>query len=691
MKLDDALSRLPREIRDGVLITTADPVPGVGHQILWCNEAVTRDTGYTRDELVGHTPRIFHAPDTCRTTLDRIKRNLAQWQAMRAVVKNRRKDGEPYWVDLSLFPVADDSGRYHYWIGVQRDVTEIHRLKERLGRAQESEVAAHQRMRDAIEALPEAFSIYDSDDRLVMCNARYRDLYAHSNQSMKVGESFENILRAGLAAGQYPDAEGREEEWLTARLDRHRNPSGPIDQKLPDDRHLRIHEVRVPNGDTVGFRVDVTEIKRYQRALEHAAETDPLTELYNRRGIERAMAASQAPNHGVLHIDLDRFKPINDVFGHPAGDFLLRHVSDILRQTVRPNDLVGRVGGDEFLVAIEGPCTIAQCEEVARRLIEAFACPVSWENKRLHFGASIGISLAGGQDMEPALRAADIALYEAKGKGRNRHFVFNDDLRARIESRKRLSDELLVGLERGEVVALYQPQIRADDGGLAGVEALARWNHPERGILAPDAFIGLAEDLGVLAEVDRLVFEHAIQTGKIAPERGCTIPKVSVNVSMQRLAQDTALGWLPKTCDLPFRFAIELLEAIDVDRDFDTLEWMFDALRERGIALELDDFGSGRASLTSLVKIRPDRIKLDQQIVRAAQSDSLGAAAMARAISEMCRGMQIPMTAEGVETATHAQQMRALGCDILQGYHIGKPMSRETLFTWSTPIHRQAG
>lgn len=546
----------------------------------------------------------------------------------------------------------------------------------------------------AIEQSPEAFVLYDADERVAMFNARYRRLYRESASAIRIGESFENILRAGLQNGQYAEALGREEEWLAERLAHHRNPGAPLDQALAGDRHVRIQEVRLSNGDTVGFRTDVTELKRQKRelaekarALEVAATTDPLTQLRNRRGLEGFVQATHALRSGeevlaVLHIDLDRFKPINDVFGHDAGDFLLRHVADILRQAVRASDAVARVGGDEFVVVLDTPTDQQSAEQVALRIISACEEVVHWGGKKLHFGASVGIALGEARRFTQLLTDADIALFEAKRAGRGRLHVFDAALRDRVHRRKSMSDDLLRALQNDEIVAFYQPQVDATDGRFIGYEALVRWRHPQTGIMNPSAFLGLAEDLGVMAEIDEKVARQAVATGLDLVAQGHAVAGISVNASLGRLTRANELAWLPDPRSLPFCFCIEVLEAIDVDRDFDEIAWILDNYRQRGFRIEIDDFGSGRASLTSLLKIRPDRIKLDIEIVRAAAMDRSGAGSMVRAIAEMCKGLGVPMTAEGVESEEHAEMMRDLGCDKLQGFHFAAPMSRADLFEW---------
>lgn len=684
--------------RSELLMSRTGRAAGVGgweldletNELIWTEET-RRIHGVPADFVPSVDTAIdFYAPEARPLIAEAVETALADGTPWDLELPFIRHTGERIWV-RALGEVEYRDGIAVSLFGAFLDITErVERTRE-LAQARQEAQETRARLWSAIEALPEAFVLYDREDRAVMFNSKYLNIYAESAEAIRRGEQFETILRAGLDNQQYPEAIGREDDWLAERMERHRNPKGPIEQVLPGDRYLQIHEVRLENGDTVGFRIDVTQLKRQQReladkayALEVAATTDPLTGLSNRRGLETVMArighmGEAGETYGVLHLDLDRFKPINDVFGHAAGDHLLCRVAEILRHNVRTGDHVARVGGDEFVVVLKSPVTEARAAKIASRIIAHCNQPVMWEDKTLHFGASIGIALGPPAEMTAMLHNADIALYEAKKSGRNCHHFFTAELRNWVETRKTLSDDLLMGMKRGEVIAHYQPQYSATDGRLVGIEALARWDHPTRGTLSPAVFLELAEEMGILAEVDRLIFEHALETGRLLAEGGQGLEKVSVNVSLSRLTQSQNMEWLPSTEDLPFQLCLEILEAVDVDRDFDEISWAFDGLRERGIQVEVDDFGSGRASLTSLLKIRPDRIKLDTEIVRAAAFDPVGAGSMVRAIAEMCAGLGIPMTAEGIETQEHAALMTTLGCDLLQGYFFAHPMSRADL------------
>jgi diguanylate cyclase (GGDEF)-like protein/PAS domain S-box-containing protein len=696
--LDDQRKRARHAERMERLMNRTGRAAGVGgweldletDELVWTEE--TRRIHGVGTEYVPTVERAFefYPPEAREPLTQAVERALEDGTPWDLELPFVRASGERIWV-RAIGEVEFREGKPRSLFGAFQDITSRVRRNEELLKAREEAQRAQERLWAAVEAVPDAFALYDADDRAVMFNQKYRDLYGSSSGAIKIGQRFEDILREGLGNGQYLEAIGREDAWLEERLERHRNPSGPVAQELPGDRHVMVHEARLPNGDTVGFRVDVTQLKRQERelkrradALETAAITDPLTGLRNRRGLDEYMRSFAGADgaFGLVHLDLDRFKPINDVFGHAAGDYLLRHVADILTSSVRRNDCVARVGGDEFVIVLEGPCTEEAARDVSARIIERCQAPLPWQDKMLHFGVSAGIATGSANILADLHEDADIALYEAKRLGRNRYHVFDDPLRLYVEDRKLLSDDLLVGLKRGEIVAHYQPQICAQSGTVIGVEALARWEHPMRGLLYPDDFLGIAEDLGLVSAIDRAVYGHAIETGRLLSETDARLSQVSVNVSLKKLAEAGELSWLDNVEALPFQLNVEILETLDIDRDFESVVDLMDYLRRKGIVLEIDDFGSGRASLTSLLKVKPERIKLAGEITRAAVQEATGARAMVHAIGDMCRRLKIAMTAEGLETQEQADLMRALGCDILQGYHFGRPMARNDLQAW---------
>ena len=478
---------------------------------------------------------------------------------------------------------------------------------------------------------------------------------------------------------------------------------------LPDGavRHVRsvgkVHETPGGSRKLIGIAFDIsddvllTEQLRTAKAMaeakndeladakdriEHNALHDPLTGLGNRRMLDKELEAlSNArvdglQNIAILHIDLDRFKQINDTLGHAAGDAMLVHASKILRANVRAGDMVARIGGDEFVVLVASPPSKVFLSSLSERIIAQMRQPVDYNGFPCRFGVSIGIACAGDMaiDERQLLVNADIALYRAKESGRNRHEFFTDALQAEIVTTKRIADEILEGIEQNQFVAWYQPQFDAGTLRLSGVEALVRWNHPREGVLTPDKFLHIAEELNVVATIDRIVLDRSLIDAMRWAAMGIDVPKISVNVSAKRLSDDLLLNSLQGLSFKPGQLSFELVESIFLDESDDIVTANIEGIKKLGIDIEIDDFGTGHTSIVSLLKIKPKRLKIDRQLV-APILNSRNEQALIRSIIEIGRSLGIETVAEGVETMEHAEMLGLLGCDLLQGYAFAKPLS----------------
>jgi diguanylate cyclase (GGDEF)-like protein len=482
---------------------------------------------------------------------------------------------------------------------------------------------------------------------------------------------------------------------------------------LPDGeiRHVRTRAICFRDGvDTpkmIGAEWDVTadvaltreleraktlaetrnaELEAAKARIEHNALHDSLTGLPNRRYLdeilERYAAAGVRSGSGaaLLHIDLDRFKQINDTLGHAAGDAMLVHASNVLKSTGRPADFVARIGGDEFVVVCSTDTGMDELALLADRIISRMRKPVFYHGHQCRFGVSIGIAIADGDALDPRrlLVNADIALYRAKSRGRNRHEFFTEALQAEIVRTKRMADEILGGLERNEFTAHYQLQFDAKTLEIAGVEALARWNHPKDGLLTPDVFLKVAEELNVVSLIDRLILEQTLRNFDDWTKAGLPIPRVSVNVSARRLQDEELIKSLRTLAIRPGTVSFELVESIFLDDNDDLVDWNVNQIKELGIDVEIDDFGTGYASIVSLLKLKPRRLKIDRQlvvpIVRSARQRQV-----VQSIIQIGKSLGVEVVAEGVETMRHAQILKDLDCDLLQGFALSRPMESTRL------------
>ena len=417
------------------------------------------------------------------------------------------------------------------------------------------------------------------------------------------------------------------------------------------------------------------ELEATKAKIEHNALHDFLTDLPNRRYLDEKLAGRQDAAHGlaILHIDLDRFKQINDTLGHQAGDFMLLHAAGVLRSNICGGEFVARIGGDEFVILVDFDGGTEQLGDLADRIIRRE--PVHYNGITCRTGASIGIACdpRAEVDARQLLLNADIALYRAKSRGRNRSEFFSVDIQHQVINNKRVSDEILTALEKEEFVPYYQLQFAARDLSIAGAETLVRWPHPTKGLLAPDAFLTIAEDLDVVAAIDAMIFDKAHRDFTEWQRTGIPIPKISVNVSTRRL-YDPDLG--AKLAHLPIKpgtVSFELLESIFLDDCDETVLANLQTLRRMGIDIEIDDFGTGHASIVSLLKIAPRTLKIDRELVMPITGTD-EQRQLVRSIIEIGKSLNIKVVAEGVETWEHIRILQELGCDILQGYALARPM-----------------
>jgi len=495
-------------------------------------------------------------------------------------------------------------------------------------------------------------------------------------QAISLGGTYKSEFRVLTADG--------ETRWIRAIGAVHNNIGGQryivgVNWDVSADIQLKTRLLAAKQNAEVRNR----QLEEARALMEHNSLHDSLTGLPNRRFLDEHLLMERAAHKptALLHIDLDRFKHINDTLGHAAGDAMLVHAAAILKENTRSDDFVARIGGDEFVIATTSATDEARLTVLATRIIEQMRQPVPYDGHECRFGVSIGIAIADAADNdygERLLIDADIALYRAKSNGRNRYEFFSDALRAEIVRNKRVADDILNGLERREFLPFFQPQFDAKTLEIVGVEALARWEHPTEGILVPDIFLKTADELNVVPLIDRTILEQTLWEATRWKAAGIAIPKMSVNVSAGRLHDVELMDTLDGLAIEPGTLSFELLESIFLDDENETIAANFEHLRAMGIDIEIDDFGTGYASIVSLIHLRPTRLKIDRQLVTPI-THSDGQRRLVASIIDIGHSLGIKVVAEGVETMEHAEILRDLGCDALQGYAFAAPMPAEEL------------
>lgn len=424
-------------------------------------------------------------------------------------------------------------------------------------------------------------------------------------------------------------------------------------------------------------------LERSKAQIEHAADHDYLTRLPNRRHFDRHLIEFQrrasAESAAVLHIDLDRFKQINDKSGHAAGDAVLKNAAVCISRAFAGAEMVARIGGDEFVVLLADFGDADTLRAMAEDVLERLRQDLRFGHETLPGGASIGVSLGKASDAGNLLTESDLALYQAKKLGRNRVEFFTPKLQADLQGERQLAEELRRALLQHEIVPFYQVQVEARTRKISGLEALARWHHPKRGLLLPAVFLKIADAYGLTADIDAAILRQVLRDRADWEAQGIVPPRIAVNVSADRLAQADLIANLRRLAIPSKAIVLELVETIFLDETDEVMSSNIDQIKQLGVDIEIDDFGSGHASLIGLIKLKPKRLKIDRQLVTSI-TVSEEQRRLVAAIVEIARALNVEVIAEGVETEEHARLLSRIGCDALQGYAIGYPVSAAQTF-----------
>ena len=441
----------------------------------------------------------------------------------------------------------------------------------------------------------------------------------------------------------------------------------------------------------VSVFLDLHRLKSEADSLAHRALHDSLTGLANRvlfvNRLEMALAglARRSSQVAVLFLDLDGFKLVNDRLGHEAGDELLKEIAGRLRDVMRPSDTVARFGGDEFTILAEGYTSEAQVVATAERIHTVLREPFALEVGEARIGTSIGISLASGTgaDAEPLIREADAAMYRAKRAGGGRHELYDVAMRRRAAMRLRTETALHQAIEREEFRVFYQPKVRIATGELFGVEALVRWQHPDRGLLGPGEFIPLAEETSLIVPLGRWVLGEALRQGREWRARHPAAARLmmAVNLSAHQLSRSDLCDVVSESLAAagvdPSLLCLEITESVVMEETEATIASLH-RLRDVGVRLAIDDFGSGYSSLSYLRSFPVDILKIDRSFVQGLGRDRRNAS-IAGAIVSLAHALDLTAIAEGVETEAQLAELRGLGCDVAQGFLFARPAPPEEL------------
>jgi diguanylate cyclase (GGDEF)-like protein len=553
-----------------------------------------------------------------------------------------------------------------------------------LSNSQDSLAQKSQQLDAALNNMSQGVAMFDGRRRLIISNTQLAKIYRLTPEQTKPGTSFLTILAARAAVGSVPE---NVPNFVIDSLDQvSRVGLSHSLYELRDGRTVAVSLQTMDGGGWVSIHQDITAQKRIEAELERLARHDALTGLANRSlfteqaGAALARMRRDGEAFSVLMLDLDRFKTVNDSFGHPAGDALLREIAQRLLNTAREVDCVARFGGDEFAV-LQAPCKDQKSGAIALsdRILAAVTEPYDFNGRKLILETSIGIALApqDGDDVDALVKHADLALYGAKTEGRNRYCFFTPAMEAEARNRRELEDDMRKALSRCEFELHYQTIVNLESRQCCGAEALVRWRHPERGVILPDCFIPVAEDSGLIVPLGEWILRQACADAVKWPPRF----KVAVNLSPAQFKHGDLLGILTSALDdtglPPERLELEITETVLLENDAENLA-ILRAIKDLGVAIVLDDFGTGYSSMTYLRMFPFDRIKIDQTFIQNMMHHAADAAIVC-AIAGLGRNLGIATVGEGVETEEQLIALRAAGCQLAQGYLFSRPVPASAL------------
>ncbi len=664
----------PAFAAEQILATVADPVivcDGEG-RIRFVNAAAMSVFGYAAGELVGAPIELLAAP--AAGMANRLRAAAAEPVREEEVVF-RTRAGELVDVGLSLSPLLDERRTAVGAVLIARDVRARKRAEAALRESEERYRTLFERNQAGVFRTSVAGVILD-------CNDSFARILGFGGRADCIGKSMLH---------HYKDLWQR-----TALLQKMRAQGALADEEVGLVRIdgapawvLANAMMQAPKGEASevleGTVIDITQRKNAERQIVHQAYHDALTGLPNRMlfydRLTQALSLARRDERGlaVLFLDLDQFKLVNDTLGHGAGDRLLVEIARRLQSSLRDSDTVARVGGDEFTLLLRNIDDGGDAARAAQKVLEAIARPAEIDGQRLYLTTSIGISTypADGEDAEALLTNADIAMYRAKELGRSRYQLCTPAMNAKSVARLTLERDLRLAVERGELALLYQPQVRIASGRTVGVEALLRWNHPERGLVRPAEFIAVAEETRLILPIGEWVLRTACEQARRWHRDGCSDLSVAVNLSALQFQQRGLVAVVQEILDDtgvdPDWLVLEITESAAMHDAELTVE-VLAMLRAMGLRIAIDDFGTGHASLSYLRQFPIDTLKIDRGFVSDLETSREGSA-IVNAIIGLAHGLDLEVVAEGVETEGQLRFLAERGCEEYQGFLISQALS----------------
>jgi len=639
--------------QEGVVVVDA------GDRIVLANAQVADFLGVAPDLLKPGTPLARLEPALQATAADVADMLIRHDDDVQATGDILMADGR--WLHISRSPTHDGG-----FIVLCSDISKL-KTQERSLRETNTLLDA------ALENMSQGLCLIDPQDRIEVFNRRYLEIFKLPADRIKPGMTFKEVLTISVACGNWPN-KTVEQVWTERVQLLEDNPEGPLLWEFPDGRVVACMYSPTEDGRCVATYEDVTERRQAEAKIMHMARHDALTNLPNRVLFKDKMeqALGCGDKLAVMFLDLDRFKGVNDSLGHPIGDALLCAVTERLQRVVSDADTVARLGGDEFAI-VQSKASPTHASELAAQIIDALVEPFDVRGHQVVIGTSIGIALAPADGTEPdqLLRNADMALYRAKAEGRGAYHFFQAEMDAQMQERRRLELDLRKALLAEQFELHYQPLVDIASGEVSGFEALLRWNHPERGMVGPDVFIPVAEEIGLIVPLGDWVLRQACRDATKWPEK----LTVAVNLSAVQFRNPTlalsVMSALGQSGLAASRLELEITETVLLQENRAVLDTLHQ-FRKLGVRICMDDFGTGYSSLSYLRSFPFGKIKIDRSFIRELGKEN-DCVVIIRAVMRLGSSLGMITTAEGVETEQQLDILRAEGCMQAQGYLFSRP------------------
>ncbi|OPH55024.1 hypothetical protein BC351_30370 [Paenibacillus ferrarius] len=646
-------------------------------RIVSVNPAFKSITGYDESEVIGQTPSMLKSHYQDPEFYVNMWASIHKDGTWRGEIWNRRKNGEIYPEWLSISSVKDDNGILINYVGMFSDIT-----------LRKNTISKLQLHAQVFSNASDGIMITDKQLKILSVNQAFTTMTGYTERE---------------AAGHTPRLlhSGLQNQYFYIKMWERIHTTGFWEGEIWNKRKngelypewLSITTMRDDKGtitNYIGMFTDITERKLTEEHLKYLAHYDKLTDLPNRtllselvnEAITRTLERKR--KLAVFFIDLDRFKMVNDSLGHNVGDKLLQQVAKRLSSVVRKDDIVSRLGGDEFIIVLQNLQEPEEAILIANELISSIKRPFSVDDNELYINASIGICLypKHGEDFETLLKHADLAMYQAKIQNGGYQF-FNESISSTFLRKLDLENELRWAIAKNQFTLHYQPQVSSETGHMKGMEALIRWNHPTLGPVSPGEFIPIAEETGTIMDIGKWVLKEVCLQLNRWLSASFIVPSIAVNLSARQfLAPDLASSIhdiVYQTCCDPQHIVIEITESSSM-HDIESVLPILHELKSFGFQIAIDDFGKGYSALGYIKQFPIDILKIDKSFVQELTSDTKSAV-LTKAIIDMSHGMDLRVIAEGVETLEQLDCLRTMNCDMIQGYFIDPALSAEQLET----------